>query len=171
MVRRLRGEVSLHWQDKKYRVWVFEELGVWIPDCLEKLSSISGSGDLDVKGRELPENGRVPARDVNGRETGGGLSSMHGNSKKVPEETVKFPMQEELKDHGNNLYSFASPQKEAVTDNVTPQSMAETSRHGTERTTFVQKFPQQLFIIFSYRYVPYRIPNIQINYYRKQLNK
>ncbi|MFS7937304.1 hypothetical protein Hanom_Chr05g00426041 [Helianthus anomalus] len=43
---------------------------------------------------------------------------MHGNSKKVPEETVKFPMQEKLKDQGNNLFSFASPQKEAVMDNI-----------------------------------------------------
>ncbi|MFS7919083.1 hypothetical protein Hanom_Chr03g00208721 [Helianthus anomalus] len=29
------GEASLSWQDKLYRVWITEDSGSWIPDCLD----------------------------------------------------------------------------------------------------------------------------------------
>ncbi|KAJ0593938.1 hypothetical protein HanHA300_Chr03g0103021 [Helianthus annuus] len=34
--KRILEEVTLNWQDKRYQVWVSEDLGDWIPDCLDR---------------------------------------------------------------------------------------------------------------------------------------
>ncbi|KAM0008400.1 hypothetical protein Hdeb2414_s0003g00115691 [Helianthus debilis subsp. tardiflorus] len=34
--KRISEEVTLSWQDKKYQVWISEDIGDWIPDCLDE---------------------------------------------------------------------------------------------------------------------------------------
>ncbi|KAF5772056.1 putative RNA recognition motif domain, nucleotide-binding alpha-beta plait domain superfamily [Helianthus annuus] len=41
VVERIKEVVSLKWKDRSYKILVEEELDVWIPDCLGRLSSVS----------------------------------------------------------------------------------------------------------------------------------
>ncbi|KAM0026093.1 putative RNA recognition motif domain, nucleotide-binding alpha-beta plait domain superfamily [Helianthus debilis subsp. tardiflorus] len=45
--KRIIEKVVLNWQDKRYRVWVSEDLGEWIPDCLDEDSDSVTSDDGD----------------------------------------------------------------------------------------------------------------------------
>ncbi|MFS7961322.1 putative RNA recognition motif domain, nucleotide-binding alpha-beta plait domain superfamily [Helianthus anomalus] len=45
--KRILEEVTLNWQDKKYRVWVSEDLGDWLPDCLDEDGDSVESDDVD----------------------------------------------------------------------------------------------------------------------------
>lgn len=33
----IKDEINLLWRDKSYRLWIIEEPGEWLPDCLEKI--------------------------------------------------------------------------------------------------------------------------------------
>ncbi|KAM0042189.1 hypothetical protein Hdeb2414_s0011g00375181 [Helianthus debilis subsp. tardiflorus] len=56
---RISEELVVAWQDKRYRVWVSEDLGDWIPDCLDPDGDtvLSEDGDLlfgsDAKSSEM----------------------------------------------------------------------------------------------------------------------
>ncbi|MFS8027836.1 hypothetical protein Hanom_Chr16g01503431 [Helianthus anomalus] len=50
--KRIIDEVTISWQDKKYRVWVSEDLGDWIPDCLDE-DEDSGEDEVSEPGSEL----------------------------------------------------------------------------------------------------------------------
>ncbi|MFS7927776.1 putative RNA recognition motif domain, nucleotide-binding alpha-beta plait domain superfamily [Helianthus anomalus] len=45
--KRIIEEVVLKWQDKRYRVWVSEDLGDWFPDCLDEDANSVTSDDGD----------------------------------------------------------------------------------------------------------------------------
>ncbi|KAF5795151.1 hypothetical protein HanRHA438_Chr08g0347751 [Helianthus annuus] len=55
---RLHGNVDIAWNDRVFNVWVEEETGEWIPDCLtviDEESLVSGSEDLQ-SGKESSNN-------------------------------------------------------------------------------------------------------------------
>ncbi|KAM0041066.1 hypothetical protein Hdeb2414_s0011g00361891 [Helianthus debilis subsp. tardiflorus] len=61
--KRISEEVVLRWQDKKYRVWVSENLGDWLPDCLDvdfesdaPVEEASNSGSGEMLSPEFPVN-------------------------------------------------------------------------------------------------------------------
>ncbi|MFS7955929.1 hypothetical protein Hanom_Chr07g00648531 [Helianthus anomalus] len=50
----IRDSVTLMWKEKKFKVWVVEELGDWVPDCISGIEScedrsVSDSGTEDVE--------------------------------------------------------------------------------------------------------------------------
>ncbi|PWA67185.1 RNA-directed DNA polymerase, eukaryota [Artemisia annua] len=55
--KRVSEEVVLHWKDRRFRVWVLEELGEWIPDFTveTKHSPDIGKEDSDPVSKETPE--------------------------------------------------------------------------------------------------------------------
>ncbi|KAJ0599842.1 putative RNA recognition motif domain, nucleotide-binding alpha-beta plait domain superfamily [Helianthus annuus] len=91
--KRVFEEVMLSWQDKRYRVWISEDLGDWMPDCLDPdrasvfsddddpfLGSDMISSELKVDqsvGREV--GGLESEKTVNEQSVHGKDTSAHGN--------------------------------------------------------------------------------------------
>ncbi|KAJ0479555.1 hypothetical protein HanIR_Chr13g0621341 [Helianthus annuus] len=82
--KRIIEEVSLSWQDKKYRVWISEDLGDGIPDCIDPDNDSESEHGVSVVGLDMfssklkadPSGNRKDESSESRREEGD--SSLHG---------------------------------------------------------------------------------------------
>ncbi|KAF5809681.1 putative RNA recognition motif domain, nucleotide-binding alpha-beta plait domain superfamily [Helianthus annuus] len=106
---RIMDSVSLRWNNRSFRVWVEEELEVWVPDCLASKGSDDRKSTMSSPVVDLQSSGEMGnegvQEKVGGEEDGGtlGVNSSHA---------VPFPMHEVRENVGLNVFEVAECQME-----------------------------------------------------------